>query len=207
MFTTQLKQLLAKTSYSKRYSIMPDLHKEVFVCLDCESTGLDPKKDLIVEVAVVKFDFDKIYERCEFLVNPGVLISKESMAIHNITDEMVADKPTIDKVLPQVLQMVGNHIIVGHGVLFDMELIASSAERANIPAKIRSNRFFDTLRLARLYGESPQNSLEQLCRHFNIAFDGAHRAMTDVRMNIDVFKFLSQKFTTTEQIFRVLPSR
>ncbi len=183
---------------------MPSLEKEVFICIDCESTGLDPKADRIIEVAVVKFDFQKTYEKCEFLINPGILIPAESMAIHNITDEMVKNMPTIDTVLSEILKMVGNHIIVGHGVLFDMELIASAADRAGIPSKIRSNRYFDTLRLARLYGESPQNSLEQLCKHFNIPFDGAHRAMTDVIMNIEVFKFLSQKFTTTEQIFKVL---
>lgn len=183
---------------------MPSLENEVLICLDCESTGLDPKNDLIIEVAVVKFDFHQIYERCEFLVNPGVLIPKESMAIHNITDEMVQDKPPIEEVLADVLKMVGNHIIVGHGILFDMELLACAAERAKIPTRVRSNRFFDTLRLARLYGGSPQNSLEQLCKHFNISYDGAHRAMTDVMMNIEVFKFLSQKFKTTEQIFKVL---
>lgn len=183
---------------------MPNLDKEVFVCLDCETTGLDPKVDLIIEVAVVKFDFERIYERVEYLINPGIPIPTESIAIHNITDEMVRDKTTIDKVLSELLKIVGNHIVVGHGVLFDMELLASAAERSSIPCKIRSNRSFDTLRLARLYGESPQNSLEQLCKHFNIPFDGAHRAMADVIMNIEVFKFLCQKFTTTEQIFQVL---
>lgn len=183
---------------------MPKLDKEIFVCLDCETTGLDPKKDLIIEVAVVKFDYEKVYEKCEFLINPGIPIPKESTVIHNITDEMVKDQPTIDKVLVDILKMVGNHILVGHGVLFDMELLASAADRVNIPHKIRGNRYFDTLRLARLYGGSPQNSLEQLCKHFNIQYDGAHRAMTDVVMNIEVFKFLAQKFTTTEQIFQVL---
>lgn len=183
---------------------MPSLVKERFICLDCESTGLDAQKDMIIEIAVVIFDMEQIYEKVEFLINPGILISEESMAIHNITDAMVQNQPTIDAVLPGLLKMIGNHIIVGHGVWFDMELMAYAAERASIPCKIRSNQYIDTLRLARLYGESPQNSLEQLCKHFNIPFEGAHRAMADVIMNVEVFKFLSQKFTTTEQIFKVL---
>jgi DNA polymerase-3 subunit epsilon len=54
--------------------------------------------------------------------------------------------------------------------------------------------------MARLYGESPVNSLEKLREHFNIAAEGAHRAMNDVVVNIEVFKFLSSKFKTTEQL-------
>jgi DNA polymerase III subunit epsilon len=60
------------------------------------------------------------------------------------------------------------------------------------------------LRLARLYGESPSNSLQVLRGHFNIQSEGAHRAMSDVIVNIQVFKRLVQKFRTLEEIQEVL---
>jgi DNA polymerase III subunit epsilon len=87
---------------------------------------------------------------------------------------------------------------------FDIELVANAADRAGIPHRLRSNPMLDTLRMARLYGESPTNSLEQLRQHFNIQFEGAHRALNDVIVNKEVFRYLAMKFKTTEQLFEVL---
>src|SRR5262249_9013660 len=58
--------------------------------------------------------------------------------------------------------------------------------------------------MARLYGESPTNSLDQLRQHFNIEFEGAHRAMSDVIVNREVFKYLAKRYRSTEQIFEIL---
>ena len=58
--------------------------------------------------------------------------------------------------------------------------------------------------MARLYGESPVNSLEKLRQHFNIEAEGAHRAMNDVIVNIEVFKYLSKDYKTTEQLLKIL---
>jgi len=183
---------------------MPSLEKATFVCIDCETTGLDPQSDRIIEVAVAKFNFEQILAQYESLINPECLIPETSIQIHHITPEMVADKPTITPVIPQILDLIGSHTIVGHGVHFDIDIIALAAERAGIPCNIRKNLFLDTLRLARLYGESPINSLEQLRMHFNIQFEGAHRAMSDVLVNIEVFKHLSKRHRTTENLFDIL---
>lgn len=180
------------------------LDKEVFVCLDCETTGLDVEKDQIIEVAIAKFTFSEVLDNFESLINPSCAIPESSTAIHHITIDMVKDKPTIDKVLPSVLQMVSNHIIIGHGVHFDIEVIAKAADRYSIPTTIKNNRTLDTLRLARLYGESPINSLESLRKHFNIEDEGAHRAMSDVIVNMDVFKNLCRNFHHVNQIFEAL---
>ena len=117
---------------------------------------------------------------------------------------MVEGKPKIREVLPKVLDLIGSYPIVGHGINFDIALIANEAKRAGIPTQILSQVHVDTLRLARLYGESPVNSLEKLRQHFNIEAEGAHRAMSDVIVNIEVFKYLSKSFQTTEQIFTTL---
>lgn len=147
---------------------------------------------------------NEVIEEYESLVNPECPIPDTSIAIHHITQDMVADKPLIVKILPKLIEFIGNHIIVGHGVGFDIELIANAADRAGIPHKLRYNRYLDTLRMARLYGESPTNSLEQLRQHFNIQFEGAHRAMSDVIVNREVFKFLANRFRTTDQLFDIL---
>lgn len=183
---------------------MPQLKSHTFVCVDCESTGLDPKQDRIIEVAVMKFTFDATLAEFESLIDPQVQIPAASIAIHHITQEMVTGKPTIDQVLTDVFALIGDHPIIGHGIKYDVEILAHHAERCNIPCTIRKNPSFDTLRLARLYGQSPSNSLETLRQHFNIAEEGAHRAMSDVVVNIQVFKKLSKDFRTLEQVTEAL---
>lgn len=180
------------------------LHKETFVCVDCETTGLDTKNDHIIEIAAARFTFDEILLTKETLIDPKVAISKESIAIHNITQDMVEGKPTIESVLPEFLDFLGTDTIVGHGIEFDINIIAETAKKHAIPCKIKETPFIDTLRLARLYGESSVNSLEYLRQHFNIEPHGAHRAMSDVLVNIKVFKHLAHNFRSTKDIFERL---
>lgn len=183
---------------------MGDIEKQKFICIDCETTGLDTKEDRIIEIAAMCFDANNDYEEFESLINPECQIPETSIAIHHITPDMVLGKPTIEQVLANVLKLIGNHIIVGHGVQFDIDIIATAAERHCIPCNIRENRFLDTLRMARLYGQCPVNSLEYLRKHFNVPLEGAHRAMSDVIVNKEVFKHLSKRFRTTEMLFEAL---
>jgi DNA polymerase III subunit epsilon len=188
----------------KKEANMSQLEKQKFICLDCETTGLDPKADRIIEVAVMCFDANEIYSQMESLVDPQCEIPSTSIAIHNITAEMVQGKPVIRDVLPEILKVIGKHIIIGHGIQFDIDILATAAEREGIQTTIRQNLTLDTLRLARLYGESPVNSLEHLRKHFNIPMEGAHRAMSDVIVNKEVFKRLVKGYKTTDQLFEAL---
>src|SRR6185295_11243747 len=151
-----------------------------FACIDCEATGLDTEKDRIVEVACALFTLDQVGDTFETLIDPECQIPEAVIAVHHITQEMVAGKPKIHEVLPQVLSLIGSYPIIGHGIGFDIALLHEAAKRHNIPCTIKENLSFDTLRLARLYGDSPSNSLEVLRKHFNIVEEGAHRAMSDV---------------------------
>src|SRR6185503_11364829 len=149
------------------------LKTEKFVCLDCETTGLDPLSDHVIEIAVVVFTFEGILQQFETLIDPECPISESSIAIHHIDDSMVANKPKIKEVLPRILQMINSHIIIGHGISLDINFLSEAAKRNSIPCNITTYRTLDTLRMARLYGESPTNSLERLREHFNIAPEGA----------------------------------
>lgn len=180
------------------------MRKETFVCIDCESTGLDPQKDRMIEIAVALFSGDAILERFETLIDPECEIPQVSQEIHKISHEMLQGKPKVKEILPKVIKMIEGHIIIGHGVGFDIALVSNEAKRCQVPCNIEKQPFIDTLRLARLYGESPINSLERLRQHFNIQPEGAHRAMSDVLVNIEVFKYLTRTFQTTDEVFRIL---
>lgn len=183
---------------------MGKLNKDTFICIDCESTGLDTDNDRIIEIAAVKFTFDGVIASMETLVNPEKPIPEDSTKIHHITNDMVKGKPTIKEVLKDYLDFAKDIPIVGHGIGFDINIITSEAERAGIYSELKKQPSIDTLRLARLYGESAINSLEALRSHFNIPAQGAHRAMNDVMVNIEVFKFLTNNFATTEKMLHRL---
>lgn len=180
--------------------------KDTFICLDCETTGLAPESDQIIEIALVRFNFEQTIDSYETLIDPQILINPESIAIHHITDAMVKGKPKVQEILPKVIEFIGKNIIVGHGINNDIAFLCSAAKQHQIPCNLHAHPYIDTLRLARLYGESPINSLEKLRQHFNIAEEGAHRAMSDVIVNIEVFKYLSQRYKTTEELMQRLKS-
>lgn len=182
------------------------LKHDSFICLDLETTGLNPETDEIIEVAAVIFNFSEHLDTFETLIDPGKEISKESIEIHHITDDMVKGKPKIQEILPQLVKMIGSHIIVGHGINTDLAFLNTALKKYCIPHNMHNNPIIDTLRLARLYGECSVNSLEMLRTHFNIANEGAHRAMSDVVVNIEVFKYLCQQFKKTEQVLDRLRS-
>lgn len=182
------------------------INKDTFICLDCESTGLDESKDRIIEVAAVLFTFDEVLDTYETLIDPTCPIPDLSRSIHHISDEMVKGKPTIDLILPELFSFIEGHIIVGHKIGYDISIINNETKRSCFPKKIEEKNSIDTLRLARLYGECPTNSLEKLREHFNIPPEGAHRAMSDVVINIEVFKHLTKSFKTTESLFKRLNS-
>ncbi len=183
---------------------MTQIDKQKFICFDCETTGLDVDHDRIIEVAAMKFDATTPYGEYQTLINPERLIPNESIEIHHITNDMIVGKPCIREILADFLTFIGQSIIIGHSIYYDIDMIARAAAREEIPCTIRNNVYIDTLRMARLYGESPSNSLVQLRKHFNIDEEVAHRAMSDVIVNIELFRRLSKSYGTVEKLLDVL---
>lgn len=180
------------------------IEKSEFVCIDCEATGLDPEQNAIIEIAGIRFRGDEVLESFETLIDPECEIPESSIAVHHITPEMVKGKPKIQEQLPAILKFIGRHIIVGHSINCDIAFLLQAAKKHNIPCRLEHNPQIDTLRMARLYGGSAVNSLEQLRKHFNIPSGDAHRAMSDVVVNVELFKHLSKKHKTTEGLLEVL---
>jgi DNA polymerase-3 subunit epsilon len=158
----------------------------------------------VIEVAVQVFSLDEMFGSFETLVDPERDIPVVSQRIHHISPEMLEGKPKIQEVLPRVLELLDHHTVVGHGILFDLAILEAEASRSSIQCSFEGCCVIDTLRLARLYGDSPINSLQQLRSHFNIAEEGAHRAMSDVMVNIAVFKHLIRSFHTLQEIVEAL---
>ncbi len=83
-----------------------------YVCLDLETTGLNPKTDRIIEIGAVKVKAGEITDRMETLVNPGRALEERIVELTGICDEQLTDAPDIADVLPELLTFIGEDIVL-----------------------------------------------------------------------------------------------
>lgn len=154
------------------------LFPEDYTVVDIETTGFDPMFDEIIEVAGIKYRGRNEVGRFQSLVKPDDGIPDYITALTGITNEMVADAPGIEDVLPRFLEFIGEDIVVGHNVHFDVNFLYDYAE--DFELRPFSNDLVDTLRLSRrLYPELQSHKLSALAAHFGVEPDGEHRALAD----------------------------
>jgi len=115
--------------------------------LDVETTGLDPQRDRIIEVAVIVARGPVVLERYSSLVDPGVPIPADTTLLTGIDDALVDGAPTIAEVIAQVAALVGDRDVVAHNAAFDRAFVGAAAARAGV---VVGGRWLDSLELARI---------------------------------------------------------
>ena len=148
------------------------------VVLDVETTGLDYTKERIIEFAAVKLVNGVIKDRYETLINPQQHIRKSSIAVHGITQDMVADAPTEEEVMPQILEFIGDYPIVAHNAIFDYSFLNEASKRL-YNKELTNTRIDSQFLFKEIYPDLESHGLENLMLKFNVEFDTRHRAMAD----------------------------
>lgn len=157
-----------------------------YTVLDIETTGLSRYVHKITEIAAVRYKEGKIKKEFHTLVNPGVKIPKFITTLTGIDDKMVKDAPKIDEVLPDFLDFLEDTTIVAHNATFDYNFIDSNLMR-HFDQNLKNKRIC-TVKLAnRILADIGSKKLENVCKHFEIKNDNAHRAMSDVMATVEVF--------------------
>ncbi len=108
------------------YEYLFDEPKEdEFVCFDCETTGLDVKKDDIICIGAIKIKGNTILSSNSYekLVIPKTKLDKNSIKIHQIRQMDLENAKNIDEVLEEFLEFIGNSILVGYFLEFDIAMI------------------------------------------------------------------------------------
>lgn len=167
--------------------------KEVknYCVLDIETTGLSKYKDEIIEIACVRVINHQIIDEMSVLVCPNNPIPPLITKITGITNEMVKRGISIEEALIQLYDFVGDEIIVGHNIGFDMGFIRYHSEK-NLGLCF-DNIELDTMKIARKEIVCVNYKLATLCSYFNIVNRQAHRALADVYATYELLENLQKK--------------
>ena len=161
------------------------LHRVPVAVLDFEMTGLDPQRDRVCEVAVVRGTGGEVLHRWESLVNPRAKMSRGARKVHGITEEMLRKSPRFERIAETLAEHLEGAVLVCHNVPFDIGFLHREMDDAGVPLTPLVS--LDTLLMARRLFAFRRNSLANVCQQLGIAHDGAHRAMGDAQATFDVF--------------------
>ena len=161
-----------------------------FTVFDLETTGMSPVRDRIVEIGAVRVETDGTLSRFETLVNPGVPIPRQVVAIHGIDDDMVADSPRFKDAAYSFLDFARGSRLVAHNARFDFSFLQESLARTALP--LWKNGVYDSIILIRrAYPGLPSYSLQSLRRTLCLGQDiddaRPHRAGYDAELTLEAF--------------------
>ena len=158
--------------------------------LDTETSGLDPDKDRIIELACVEMVNDSpTGEKYHRHYNPGnILISNEAEQIHGLNNKFLEKFPTFEESVQEFLDYIQDSQFVIHNASFDLSMINASLERIGKEV-INSKRAVCTLEMSKKMFPGSKNNLNALCRRFNISLENRekHGALTDCYLLLDVY--------------------
>lgn len=164
-----------------------------FVVVDLETTGGSPTTDAITEIGAVKLRGGDVLGTFQTLVNPGRAIPPTITVLTGITESMVTRAPRIETVLPSLLEFMGDAVVVGHNVRFDVGFLQAALERDGRPPL--TGPTVDTVALARrlVRDEVPDCRLGTLAERFRLSHRPSHRALDDALATADLLHVLLER--------------
>lgn len=169
----------------KERNLLLEFFPQGLIAVDLETTGLSPLVDRIIEIAAYKITPEgaSVFST---LINPEIPIPAHTTAIHNITDEMVVDSPTLTQVLLELKSFLSDIPIVAHNAKFDLGFIVMGLQRENI--KISSSLVYCSCKMSRItHKEMINHKLATLVKELNIPLLNHHRALDDAFASLKVF--------------------
>lgn len=157
---------------------------------DTETTGFDPLAgDRIVEIGAVELNqhlpTGRVYHQ---YINPERDMPPGAFEVHGLSTEFLKNYPIFSDIASDFIDFIGDATIIAHNAKFDMKFINAELKNANLP-QVPLNQSLDTLEIARKKFPGAQNSLDALCRRFNIDNSGRqkHGALLDSEILAEVY--------------------
>ncbi len=154
------------------------LNGSEYVIFDTETTGLSAVYDSIIEIGATKMKDGEVIERFDKFINPGHPLSEVTTNLTSITDDMVKDAPDETVIIGEFMDFIGDDILVGHNVTFDMGFMNAALTRMGRPRLAMP--VIDTLEMSRtLHSEYRNHKLDSLTKRYHIVLEHHHRADSD----------------------------
>jgi len=176
--------------------LLRELDLAEFVCLDFETTGLEAGDAEIIEIGAIRVQTGKIADAFDHLVGISKELPEAITHLTGIRSDDLRGQPPIEKVLPELLDFLGNSRILAHNLPFDFSFLHAALDRCGLSEYIpgfdpASPLHLDLLPLARIvFPRMRAYNLEALIAQFGIQVWDRHRALADAFAEIQVLEQL-----------------
>ena len=157
------------------------LEEADFCVVDTETTGLSARSNYIIEIGMARVSKLKVVETFHSLINPGRSIPYFITGLTGISDDDVYNAPFFDDVAEDILEFIGDRVLIAHNLQFDKSFLRYEFIRAGKEFEAASE--LCTVKLARkLYPSLKSKSLSSVTTHLKLKNNGAHRALSDAEV-------------------------
>lgn len=166
-----------------------------YIVVDLEMTGLNPRKDRILEIGAVKIKGKQLKGTFSKIIFQQYPLNPQIIELTGITDEQAALGENLDDAAAEFLEFAEELTWIGHNVIFDYSFIKQWEINHRIKRKCYA---VDTLKIARkcLPGLE-KKTLDALCAYYGIARSVRHRACEDAKATWALFEILERNFLST----------
>jgi DNA polymerase-3 subunit alpha (Gram-positive type) len=173
-----------------------ELSEAEFVVLDLETTGAKAPPSRVTEIGAFRVRNGEVTESFHSLVNPEMPIPAFIISLTGISDAMVADAPKFAEIADNVLDFIGESVIVAHNARFDMSFLNYEIGRIYEDSRL-GNPSLCTVQLSRgLISEIENHKLKTVARYYSIDLKNHHRAAEDAHATAKIFVELLAELKT-----------
>lgn len=171
--------------------------KKPIAFFDLETTGINIAKDRIVEISILKLHPNGNREQKTYRVNPTIPIPKETTAVHGISDEDVADKPTFKELAHELNDFLEGCDLAGYNSnKFDVPLLVEEFLRIDLDFKLSSRKFID---VQTIFHKMEKRTLEAAYKFYcNKTLEAAHSAAADISATHEVLEAQLDRYPELE---------
>ncbi len=172
--------------------VSQSLDAATYIVFDIETTGGNPERNGITEIAALKVKHGEVIDKFYSLVNPMIPIPPIVRRMTGITNQLVKDAPVIDEIFPDFVEFIADHVLVSHNTTGDLIFLRHFA-KDTVGHDLRNFFLCTHLLVEKLVGDAPDKSLKGLSKHFELMGHEFHRAEADANQTRLLFKILLEK--------------
>lgn len=191
--------LYEKKTKTPKFSVCSCPFSSEYVILDVETTGLSPYHDKIIQLSAIRYDTSGIPIACyDTYLNPGFPIPAAASRVNHITNSMVSDAPTAEDIRAAFLSFIGNDLIVGYNVLFDLKFLENTFKGA-----FDGRMYVDVLPMARMLLRTPDYKLETVAAGMGFHPNrGFHNSLSDCEAVAAILQKIGDELDTWVKVFQ-----